>query len=50
MARMTLEQIKAHRPPVDRRKIAATTEKDIARQMVEDGETLPKPAPARKSE
>jgi len=50
MARMTLEQVKAHRPPVDRRKIAATTEKDIADQMVEDGEMVPKPAPARKSE
>jgi putative transcriptional regulator len=38
MARMTLEQIKACRPAANRRKIEATTEEDIARHMVEDGE------------
>ena len=38
MARMILDQIKARRPAADRRKIVSTTEKDIARQMVEDGE------------
>lgn len=35
---MTLEQIKASRPKVDRAKIEATTEKDIARHMLEDEE------------
>ena len=38
MARLTLEQIKAARPKVDRGKIKKTSEKDIARQMREDGE------------
>jgi putative transcriptional regulator len=38
MARMTLDQIKASRPTVDRAKIAATREEDIARHMREDGE------------
>ena len=38
MARMTLEQIKASRPKVDRVKIEATTEKDIANHMQEDEE------------
>ena len=38
MARMTLDEIKAARPQVDRARIAATTEADIARQMAEDGE------------
>jgi putative transcriptional regulator len=38
VARMTLEQIKAMRPKTDRRKIDATTEKDIARHMREDRE------------
>ena len=38
MARMTLEQIKASRPKVDRAKIEATTEKDIANHMQEDEE------------
>ena len=38
MARMTLEQIKASRPRVDRAKIEATSEEDIARHMREDGE------------
>jgi len=38
MARMTLDQIKASKPRVDRAKIAATSEEDIARHMREDGE------------
>ena len=38
MARMTLDQIKAARPKVDRARIQATSENDIARQMREDGE------------
>jgi hypothetical protein len=38
MARMTLEQIEASRPKVDRAKIEATTEKDIANHMQEDEE------------
>lgn len=48
MACMTLEQLKASRPAADRRKIDATTEKDIARHMVEDGEGPPAPKSARK--
>ena len=48
MARMKLEQINASRPAVDRRKIEATTEKDIARHMVEDGEMRPAPGSAGK--
>jgi len=35
---MTLDQIKASKPRVDRAKIAATSEEDIARHMREDGE------------
>lgn len=38
MARMTLEEIKAATPRVDRAKIEATTEEDIRRHMIEDGE------------
>jgi hypothetical protein len=38
VARTTLEQIKVTRPKVDRRKINATTEKAIARHMLEDRE------------
>ena len=38
MARMTLDQIKASRPKVDRARIDATSEEDIARHMKEDGE------------
>jgi putative transcriptional regulator len=38
MARLTLEQIKAARPKVDREKIEKTSEMDIARHMREDGE------------
>lgn len=33
----TLEEIRASRPKVDRAKIEATTEKDIARHAAEDG-------------
>lgn len=44
MARMTLEEIKASRPKVDRARIDATTEEEITRQMVEDGEN-PKAEP-----
>ena len=38
MARMTLAEIKAARPQIDRARIDATTESDVARQMAEDGE------------
>ena len=38
MARMTLEQIEASCPKVDRAQIEATTEKDIAHHMQEDEE------------
>jgi putative transcriptional regulator len=38
MARMTLDQIKASKAKVNRAKIAATSEEDIARHMREDGE------------
>ena len=38
MARMTLEQILAVPPEIDRAKVEATTEADIRRQMREDGE------------
>lgn len=38
MARMTLDEIKAARPQIDRAKIDATTEAEIEAQMIEDGE------------
>ena len=38
MARMTLDQIRASKPKVDRAKISATSDEDIARHMREDGE------------
>jgi len=38
MAVMTLDEIKAARPRIDRARIEATTEADIARQMIEDGD------------
>jgi len=38
MARMTLDQIKESKPKVDRAKIGATSEEDIARHMREDDE------------
>jgi len=42
---MTLEEIKATRPKVDRAKIAATTEDDIRRHQIEDGEDPDAPLP-----
>jgi putative transcriptional regulator len=42
---MTLEEIKASRPMVDRAKVAATTEADIRRHQVEDGEDPDAPLP-----
>lgn len=39
MARMTLEEIIASRPRVDRAKIDATREEDIVRHMCEDDES-----------
>ena len=42
---MTLEQIKASRPKVDRAKVAATTEEDIRRHQIEDGEHPDAPLP-----
>lgn len=38
VVRKTLAQIKAEKPKTDMRKIDATTEEDIRRQMIEDGE------------
>jgi hypothetical protein len=38
MARITLDEIRAIRPRVDRTKIDATTDTDIAGHMIEDGE------------
>jgi len=38
IVRKTLEQIKAEKPDVDWAKVDATTEEDIRRQMIEDGE------------
>lgn len=38
MARMTLEQVLATPPEIDRARIEATTEADIRRHMQEDGE------------
>ena len=42
---MTLEQIRASRPKVDRAKIMATTEADIRRHQIEDGEDPDAPLP-----
>ena len=42
---MTLEEIKASHPKVDRAKIAATTEEDIRRHQIEDGEDPDAPLP-----
>ncbi len=44
--RMRLADISKRAPDVDRRKIAATTEADIRRHMVEDGEDPDAPLPA----
>lgn len=38
MARKSLKEIKASKPKMDRAKFDATTEEDIRRQMIEDGE------------
>ncbi len=40
MARITLEQIKASCPKIDRARIDATDEAEIARHMREDGEDV----------
>jgi putative transcriptional regulator len=42
---MTLEEIRASRPVVDPAKIAATTEDDIRRKQIEDGEDPDAPLP-----
>ena len=44
-ASLTLEDIKASRPMVDRAKVAATTEADIRRHQIEDGEDPDAPLP-----
>jgi putative transcriptional regulator len=38
IVRKTLDEIKASRPKSDTRRIAATSEEEIRRQMIEDGE------------
>jgi putative transcriptional regulator len=38
MVRMSLEQLRTHKPDIDRAKIDAMTEEDIRRHMIEDGE------------
>lgn len=38
IVRKTLEEIKASKPDVDWKKVDATTEEDIRRYMIEDGE------------
>ena len=38
MARISLDQLRANRPTANRAKIDATTEEDIRRHMIEDGE------------
>ena len=42
---MTLEEIRASGPTIDRAKIAATTEEDIRRHQIEDGEDPDAPLP-----
>ena len=42
---MTLEEVRASRPRVDRAKVEATTEDDIRRHQVEDGEDPDAPMP-----
>ena len=42
---MTLEQIRASRPAMDGRKLRATTEHDIRRHQIEDGENPDAPMP-----
>ena len=43
---MTLEEIRARRPRVDRARIVATTDADIRRHQIEDGEDPDAPLPA----
>ena len=43
---MTLEKIRASYPEVNRGKIAGTTEEDIRRHQVEDGEDPDAPVPS----
>ncbi|GJD45749.1 hypothetical protein AFCDBAGC_3626 [Methylobacterium cerastii] len=38
MARVTADELRTHRPMIDREKMAATTEADIHRHGIEDGE------------
>jgi putative transcriptional regulator len=42
---MTLAEIRARRPEIDRAKIAATTDEDIRRHQIEDGEGPDAPLP-----
>lgn len=42
---MTLEEVRATRPTMDLAKIAATTEEDIRRHQIEDGEDPDAPLP-----
>lgn len=42
---MTLEEIRATHPTMDLAKIAATTEEDIRRHQIEDGEDPDAPLP-----
>ncbi|HKM62335.1 MAG TPA: hypothetical protein VJY39_07570 [Acidisphaera sp.] len=42
---MTLDEIKASKPQVDHAKLDATTEEDIRRQQIEDGEDPDAPLP-----
>lgn len=42
---VTLEQIRASRPIVDRARIEATTEEDVRRHQIEDGEDPDAPLP-----
>jgi len=42
---VTLDEIRASRPKVDRAKIAATTAEDIRRHQIEDGEDPDAPVP-----
>lgn len=43
IVRMTLAEIRASKPQVDHAKINATTEEDIRRHMIEDGEDPDRP-------
>jgi len=41
IVRKTLDEIRATKPAIDRAKIEATTDEDIARQIAEDPDTAP---------